>query len=192
MSRLLVSEFVTVDGVMEDPGGVEGFEHGGWAFQFERGAEGDRFKLDETLQAGSLLLGRVTYEGFAAAWPSRKDEAGFAEKMNAMPKHVVSSTLERAEWNNSRVLGSDLAAVSELKREAGGDILVAGSCRLVNGLAQQGLIDEYRLMVFPIILGSGKRLFTDTGKASALRLTSSKAAGECMILTYEPRAAAAG
>src|SRR5919206_3578766 len=107
MGRIVVSEFVTLDGVMEDPGGAEGFERGGWAFQFERGAEGDRFKLDEVMAAGALLLGRRTYEGFAAAWPGRTDDVGFAEKFNSMPKYVVSSTLTDAEWNNSHVLGDD-------------------------------------------------------------------------------------
>ncbi len=188
MSRLVVSEFVTVDGVMEDPGGAEDFEHGGWAFAFERGAEGDRFKLEETLNAGALLLGRVTYEGFAAAWPQRSDPIGFAEKMNSMPKYVVSSTLQDADWSNSTVLSGPIPeAVSALKRVPGEDILVAGSGLLVNTLLANELVDELRLMVFQVILGSGKRLFSESPSVTALRMTDSKPAGECTILVYEPK-----
>jgi dihydrofolate reductase len=191
MARVVVSEFVTVDGVMEDPGGAEGFERGGWAFQFERGPEGDRFKFDELMAGEILLLGRVTYEGFAKAWPSRKDEAGFADKMNGMPKRVASTTLKRADWSNSTVIEGDVAEdVSRLRAQPGGDILVAGSGQLVRTLMEHDLVDEYRLMVFPIVLGAGKRLFADAGRASALRLTDSKKAGDCLILTYEPVGAA--
>jgi dihydrofolate reductase len=192
MRRLVVSEFITVDGVIDDPGGAEGAEHGGWALRFDRGPDGDAFKLEEVKRAGTLLLGRRTYEGFAAAWPSRTDEVGFAEKMNSMPKVVVSSTLERPEWNNSRVLGGDLGeAVAELKREEGGEILVNGSGELVRALDEQGLIDEYRLMVFPVLLGAGKRLFADAGAQRALRLTQARRVGECLIVTYEPARAGA-
>jgi dihydrofolate reductase len=190
--RLVVSEFVTLDGVMEDPGGAEGFERGGWAFRFERGTEGDRFKLDELTAADALLLGRRTYEGFAAAWPGRTDETGFADKMNGMPKYVVSRTLERADWSNSTVLRGDLGEeVSRLKHEPGGDLLVAGSAQLVQALARDGLVDEYRLMVFPVLLGAGKRLFEDEGRTTALRLVSSLPAGETVILTFEPADASA-
>src|SRR6266516_3693413 len=129
MGRLVVTEFVSVDGVMEDPGGAEDFEHGGWSFQFDRGPEGDKFKLDETMESDALLLGRVTYQGFAEAWPSRTGE--FADKFNSMPKFVVSTTLEEAEWNNSRLIKGDVAdEVSNLKQEPGGDILVNGSGQL--------------------------------------------------------------
>src|ERR687888_1395829 len=110
MGRIVVTEFVSLDGVMEDPGGAEDYKHGGWTFEFNRGEEGDRFKLDELREAEAQLLGRVTYEGFAAAWPSRTDEAGFADKMNTMPKYVVSTTLSDPTWTNTTVLGGDLAA----------------------------------------------------------------------------------
>jgi dihydrofolate reductase len=178
MRKIIVSEFVTLDGVMEDPGGSEGFERGGWAFQFERGPEGDKFKLDELFASDALLLGRVTYQGFAAAWPSRKDEAGFADRMNNLPKYVVSTTLEQAEWNNSRLIkGNVVEEVSKLKAMPGGDILVAGSGQLVRALMEHDLVDEYRLMVFPVILGSGKRLFEDASKTSSLRLVEAKPVG---------------
>jgi dihydrofolate reductase len=184
MSKLVVSEFVTLDGVMEDPGGAEGFDRGGWAFQFERGPEGDKFKLDEVLAADALLLGRRTYEGFAAAWPSRTDEVGFAEKMNTMPKFVVSTTLEEAEWNNSTVIKGDVTEeISRLKQQPGGDILVAGSGELVQTLMQHDLVDELRLMVFPVLLGSGKRLFADGAGATAFKLVEVKPTGEVVTLT---------
>jgi dihydrofolate reductase len=186
MRKLVVSEFITVDGVIEDPGGAEGAERGGWAFRFDRGPEGDAFKLDELKQAGTLLLGRRTYEGFAAAWPSRTDDVGFAEKMNSIEKAVVSGALERLEWSNSRLLEGDLGeAVAGLKREAGGEILVNGSARLVRALEQQGLIDEYRLMVFPVVLGAGERLFAEEGTQRPLRLSGARQAGQCLIVTYE-------
>ncbi len=148
VGRIVVTEFVSLDGVMDDPGGSEGFEHGGWSFEINRGEEGDRFKLDEVLEAEAQLLGRVTYEGFAAAWPSITDEAGFAEKMNSMPKYVVSSTLEEPEWNNSTVLRGDVVEeVAKLKQEVDGVILIAGSARLVQALVEHDLVDELRLMV---------------------------------------------
>lgn len=186
MGRIIVSQFVTLDGVVEDPGGSEGFERGGWAFRFERGAEGDKFKLDELMASEALLLGRVTFEGFAQAWPSR--EGAFADKFNSMPKYVVSATLRDPEWNNTSVLESDLsAAVPRLKQEVDGDILVNGSVRLVGALADLGLVDEYRLMVFPTVLGAGMRLFGETTAAASLRLVDSQRAGETVILILEPR-----
>ena len=155
MGRIVVTEFVSLDGVMEDPGGAEGYKHGGWTFEFESGDEGNQFKLDETLEAEALLLGRVTYEGFAAAWPSMEDPVGFADKMNGMPKYVVSSTLKNPEWNNSTVLEGDLGeAVARLKQEIDGVILVGGSAQLVQSLVELDLVDEFRLMVFPVILRS--------------------------------------
>jgi dihydrofolate reductase len=184
MSRLVVSEFVTLDGVMEDPGGAEGFDRGGWAFQFERGPEGDKFKMDELMAADALLLGRKTYEGFAEAWPSRTDEAGFADKMNSMPKFVVSTSLAEAEWNNSTVIKGDVVQeVSRLKEQRGGDILVAGSGQLVQMLVQHDLVDELRLMVFPVLLGSGKRLFPDGAGTTAFTLVETKPTGEVVTLT---------
>jgi dihydrofolate reductase len=191
MSKLVVSEFVTLDGVIEDPGGAEEFERGGWAFQFDRGPDGDRFKLVELMSADALLLGRTTYEGFAAAWPSRSDEAGFAEKMNSMPKYVVSTTLTEPAWQNSTVVAGDLAEqVSALKDRHEGDLLVYGSGRLVQALFRDDLIDELRLMVFPLVLGSGKRLFDD-GPRVALRLVESKPSAAVVILTFA-RAETAG
>jgi dihydrofolate reductase len=188
MGKIVVSQFVSVDGVIEDPGGSEGWDRGGWAFEYDRGPEGDQFKVDEVMAADSLLLGRLTYEGFAEAWPSRTGE--FADKFNGMSKHVVSSTLEDLEWSNSAVIRpADLAGeVSRLREQPGGDVLVNGSARLVNALAEAGLVDEYRLMVFPVVLGGGKRLFAEGPAAIGLRLTESKPAGECLILVYEPAA----
>lgn len=185
MGRIVVTEFISLDGVIEDPGGAEGFEHGGWTFAIGRGPEGDRFKLQELEDAEAQLLGRVTYEGFAAAWPSMDDEAGFAEKMNSMPKYVFSSTLESAEWNNTTILSGDFAEeIGRLRREVEGSILVAGSATLVRGLIEHDLLDELRLMVFPVILGAGKRLFGASGKKS-LELAESKTVGAgVQILVY--------
>ncbi len=171
MGKLVVTEFITLDGVIEDPGGGETFDRGGWAFKFERGEEGDKFKLDETLDAEALLLGRVTYEGFAAAWPSMTDEVGFADKMNTMLKYVVSSTLRDLTWNNSARVDGDVAEeVANLKEQVGGDLLVAGSATLVRTLVDRDLVDELRLMVYPVVLGAGKRLFGDSTSAKAFRL----------------------
>jgi dihydrofolate reductase len=185
VGKVVVSQFVTLDGVMEDPGGAEGFDRGGWAFQFDRGPEGDKFKLDEAMESDALLLGRVTYQGFAEAWPSRTGE--FADKFNSMPKYVVSTTLKEAEWNNSTLITGDVAEeVARLRQQSGGDILVNGSAQLVQTLMEHDLVDEHRLMIFPVVLGSGKRLFNETSKAMALKLVDSKPAGECLILTYQP------
>src|SRR5262249_47522278 len=160
--KIVVSEFVTLDGVMEDPGGGEPFERGGWAFRFERGAEGDKFKLDELMAAEALLLGATTYRGFAAAWPDRTDEARFAEKMNGMPKYVVSTTVTGKEWANTTVIAGDIQGeIAMLGEREGGDLLVAGSCSLVQLLLANDLVDELRLMVFPVVLGAGRRLFEE-------------------------------
>jgi dihydrofolate reductase len=185
MGKVVVSEFITVDGVVDDPGGAEGFEHGGWAFKFNRGPTGDQFKLDEVMASNALLLGRVTYEGFAAAWPGRTDEVGFADKFNSMAKYVVTTTLHDPEWNNSTVLEGDLlSAVPRLKDELTGDILVNGSIQLVRALLVDDLVDELRLMVFPIVLGSGRKLFENGGHPISLRQLESTPAGETTILTY--------
>jgi dihydrofolate reductase len=189
MGKLVVSQFVTVDGVMEDPGGSEASGFGGWAFQFDRGPEGDQFKRDEVMKADALLLGRVTYQGFAAAWPSRTDEGGFADKMNGMPKYVVSTTLDKADWNNSTLIREDVAdQVAKLKQQPGGDLLVNGSRTLVHSLMEHDLVDEYRLMVFPVVLGGGRRLFEDGSRKTALRLTEARPVGRdgVLVLTYEP------
>jgi dihydrofolate reductase len=186
MGRIVVTEFVSLDGVMEDPGGAEDFKHGGWSFEISRGDEGDKFKLDEAFASDALLLGRKTYEGFADAWPSRDGE--FADKFNNMPKYVVSSTLKDPDWTNSTVLEGDLAgAVAEVKDKHDGDIVVHGSAQLAQSLIEEGLVDELRLMVFPVVLGSGKRFFGETSDKRPLKLTSSETVGDGVaILVYEP------
>jgi dihydrofolate reductase len=186
MGKIVVTEFVSMDGVIEDPGGSEDYEHGGWSFQLDRGEEGNKFKLDETMATDALLLGRVTYEGFADSWPSREGE--FADKFNNMPKFVVSTTLDKPEWNNSTVIRGNLAAeVGKLKEHFTKDVAVHGSAQLVNALKEQDLVDEYRLMVFPIVLGTGKRLFSDGGNLTPLKLSEAKQVGPdgVIILTYQ-------
>lgn len=191
MAEIVVTEFVSLDGVMEDPGGAESFKHGGWTFEIERGSDGDNFKLEETMDTDALLLGRVTYEGFAAAWPSREGE--FADKFNTMPKYVVSSTLESPEWENSTVLEGDVVdSVSRLRRELDGKIVVHGSAQLAQTLLEHDLVDELRLMVFPVVLGSGKRMFGETSDKKRLQLIDSRTVGDgVVILVYrrEPESA---
>jgi dihydrofolate reductase len=182
MGKLVVTEFVTLDGVMEDPGGAGEFDRGGWAFQFDRGPEGDRFKFDELMAADVQLLGRRTYEGFAAAWP-KMDDNDFGRKMNAMPKVVVSTTLEDPQWTNTTVI-RDAREVAALKERYEGDILVAGSAQLVQSLLELGLVDELRLMVFPVLLGAGKKLFADEASRSAFEVAEVRQAGDCSILTF--------
>ena len=186
MGRIIVTEFVSLDGVMEAPGGGENFKHAGWTFKIDRGQEGDQFKLDETRETEALLLGRVTYEGFATAWPSRKGE--FADKFNSMAKYVVSSTLEKPAWNNSTVLKGDVVEeVRMLRERLGGNIVVHGSAHLVQTLVEHDLVDELRLMVFPVVLGAGKRLFGDTSDKKPLQLVNSKMVGDGIaILIYQP------
>lgn len=186
MGRIVVTEFISLDGVVEAPGGGEDFRHGGWSFDISRGDEGDQFKLDETMSSEALLLGRVTYEGFAAAWPSRDGE--FADKFNQMPKYVVSSTLADPDWSNTTVLSGDVAEeVAELKQRHEGDVVVHGSPSLVQTLLESDLVDELRLMVFPVVLGSGKRLFGGTTDKKPLRLVDSKVVGDGVsILVYQP------
>ena len=185
MGRIVVTEFITLDGVSEDPGG-EGFERGGWAFQLERGEDGDRFKLDETLASDALLLGRTTYEGFAKAWPSREGE--FADLFNGLPKYVVSSTLSDPEWTNTTVIGLDDLAGLKDRHER--DIVVHGSITLAQELVRRGLVDELRLMVYPMVLGAGKRLFGGTDAQVKLELAESRPVGPdgVVILTYRPPA----
>jgi dihydrofolate reductase len=186
MGRIVVTEFISVDGVMEGPGGDNDFARGAWSFEFDRGEEGDKFKMDEVLDADGLLLGRRTYEGFAAAWPQR--EGDFADKFNEMPKYVVSSTLEDPDWNNSTVLKGDVVEeVSKLKQEVDGDLYVHGSAQLVQTLVENGLVDELRLMVFPVVLGTGIRLFADTTDKHTLRLKDSKTVGGdgVAVMVYE-------
>jgi dihydrofolate reductase len=188
VGRIVVTEFVSLDGVIEAPGGGEEFRHGGWSFEIERGPEGNQFKLDETLSSDALLLGRVTYEGFAAAWPSREGE--FADRFNTMPKYVVSSTLEKPEWNNSTVLKGDLVEeVTKVREKHERDVVVHGSAMLVRALIEHELVDELRLMVFPVVLGSGKRLFGETSDKKPLRLVDSKVVGDGVaILVYQKAA----
>ena len=187
MGKMVATEYVSLDGVVEAPGGGEDFRHAGWSFEIDRGPEGDKFKLDETLNSEALLLGRVTYEGFAAAWPSMEGEV--ADKLNAMPKYVVSSTLEEPlDWNNSSVLKGDVVEeVSRLRQSLRGDIVIHGSPQLVQTHLEHDLIDELRVMVFPVVLGTGKRLFGDTSDKKRLRLTDSRTVGDGIaILIYEP------
>jgi dihydrofolate reductase len=189
MGRIVVSEFVSLDGVMEDPGGAEGSPAGGWAFKFERGADGDRYKLDELMEAEAMLLGRVTYEGFARAWPTMDDEQGFAAKMNSMPKYVVSSSLQDASWENSTILrGDPVAEAAGLRAKIDGNILVAGSSSLVHALHDAGLIDEYRLMIYPTVLGSGKRLFRDGASPAGYEAVDVRPTGAVALMTLRPLA----
>ena len=172
--------------MIEAPGGGESFVHAGWTFKISRGEEGDQFKLDETRETEALLLGRVTYEGFAAAWPSRKGE--FADKFNSVPKYVVSSTMGAPAWNNSTVIKRDVVdEIRRLRQRLGGNIVVHGSAQLVQMLIAHDLVDELRLMIFPVVLGTGKRLFGDMSGKKPLRLVNSKTVGDGIaILIYEP------
>ena len=187
MGRIVVTEFVSLDGVMEDPGGSEHSKHGAWTFKFNRGEAGNKFKLDETLDAEAQLLGRVTYEGFAQAWPKRSGDP-FSGKFNSMPKYVISKTLRTADWNNSTILSGDvLDEVKKLKQRLKGDILVSGSARLVQTLIANDLVDQLNLMVFPVILGSGKRLFGDVNDLKTMQLVESRTVGDgVLILVYRP------
>ena len=187
MGRIVVTEFVSLDGVMEDPGGSEHSKHGAWTFKFNRGDEGNKFKLDEVNNAEVQLLGRVTYEGFAQAWPTRSGDP-FSDKFNSMPKYVVSSKLKKADWNNSTILKGDVVdEVSKLKQKVRGDILVSGSAKLVQTLIANDLVDQLNLMVFPVILGSGKRLFGETDDLKTLQLAESKTVGDGVaIMVYKP------
>jgi dihydrofolate reductase len=185
MGRIVVTEYVSLDGVMEAPGGGEDYKHAGWTFTFDRGDDGNQFKLDETLDSEALLLGRVTYQGFAAAWPSMEGE--FADKINSMPKYVVSSTLKDPGWNNSTVLsGGVVKEVSNLKERLGGNVVVHGSAQLVQALIEDDLVDELRLMIFPVVLGEGKRLFGEVSEMKRLTLKDSRNVGEGIaVLTFE-------
>jgi dihydrofolate reductase len=186
MGRIVVTEFVSLDGVIEDPGGAEDFKYGGWSFEFSRGEEGDKFKLEEALGTEALLLGRVTYDGFADAWPQREGE--FAEKFNSMPKYVVGTKANAARWTNTSVLeGDPVQAARRLREERTGDIVVHGSAQLAQTLFEHDLVDELRLMVFPVVLGDGKRLFDETSDKKTLRLIDSSVVGDGVaILVYEP------
>jgi dihydrofolate reductase len=185
MGRIVVTEFSSLDGVVEAPGG-EDFKYPNWSFAFDRGTDGDRFKLDEALGAEALLIGRRTYEGFAAAWPQYEGE--LADKYNAMPKYVFSRTLTDPAWNNTHVLAGDLAdEVTRLRREVAGDISVAGSIRLVQGLIEHDLVDELHLMTFPVLLGTGRRLFGATPDKQAWKLTEAASVGDGVLITVFER-----
>ena len=187
MGRIIVTEFISIDGVVEDPGGAGDYKHAGWSFEFNRGEEGEQFKLDETMASEALLLGRVTYEGFAEAWPTREGE--FADKFNTMPKYVVSSTLKDPEWTNSTVLDGDVVdETRKVRGEVDGDIVVHGSPTLVQTLLENDLVDELRLMVFPVVLGTGKRLFGETTDKKALKLVDSKVVGDGVAIQVYQRA----
>lgn len=176
MGKLVVTEFVSIDGIFEDPGGTEGYEQGAWTFEYDRGDEGNQFKLDELTEARAHLLGRVTYEGFAASWPSREGE--FADKLNNDPKYVVSTTLKNPTWQHTTVLGGNVAEeIARVKAATTGTVLVSGSGTLVATLLVHDLLDELRLMVFPTILGRGKRLFPDGIDRRKYRLLEAKTVG---------------
>lgn len=185
MGRIVVTEFVSLDGVMEDPGGAEDFKYGGWSFEFSRGDEGDKFKYDEVLDSEALLLGRVTYDGFADAWPERDGE--FADRFNNMPKYVVGSKADASRWTNVTVLDGDpVEAVRRVRDEHSGNIYVHGSCQLAHTLFEHDLVDQLNLMVFPVVLGTGKRIFGETSDKKKLQLVDSKVVGDGVaILVYE-------
>jgi dihydrofolate reductase len=190
MGKIVATEFISLDGVIEDPGGSEDYVHGGWTFEIDRGDEGNQFKLGELMEAEAQLLGRVTYEGFAAAWPEREGDpqmGDFAKKMNTMPKYVYSTTLTSADWQNTTILSGDLATdIARVKDEIAGDVLIAGSAQLVQDLIAADLLDELRLMLFPVILGGGKRLFAEDGRKVPLTFSDARTVGAgVQILTYE-------
>ena len=185
MGQLVVTEFVSIDGVFEDPGGAESYEHGGWTFEYDRGADGNQYKLDELMTAEIQLFGRITYDGFAKAWPSREGE--FADKINQGRKYVVSTTLKDPEWENTTVISGDVAkGIAQLKAETQGQILVAGSATLVGTLLAYDLVDELRLMVFPTVLGRGRRVFPDGIDRLKFRLVETRPVGPdgVLVLTY--------
>ena len=185
MRKIIVSEFITLDGVFSDPGGAEGTKNGGWSFPFWH-EDIAKFKFEELFAGDALLLGRRTYDGFAAAWPAMADDAGFADRMNSIPKYVVTQSDAGLTWNNSQSIRDDAAQkVTELKQAAGQDILVFGSGQLVNFLTGHGLVDEFRLLVYPVVLGDGQRLFSGEGKRT-LRLAETRPFPTgVVLLSYE-------
>src|SRR5436189_5210476 len=186
MRKIIVSEYVTLDGVMEDPGGAEGFKHGGWSFGYG-GAEQQQYKFEELFACDALLLGRRTYEGFAAAWPNMPGTGAYGERMNSLPKYVASMSLTEVTWNATLIKGDLAEELSRLKQEAGQDVLIFGSGELVRTLHERDLIDEYRLMIFPLVLGSGKRLFSGGNEKKVLKLVETRTLGSgVVLLTYQP------
>jgi len=187
VGRIVVTEYISVDGVVEAPSGTEDFERVGWTDAFSRGPEGEKFKVDETMASDALLLGRGTYDGFAPVWPHYEGE--FADKFNSMPKYVVSSTLESPEWNNTTVLRGDiLEEVKKLKQQYQGDIAVHGSPQLAQTLIEHDLVDALHLQVYPVIVGAGKRLFDKTSATKRLRLVEARTVGDVHLLIYEKAA----
>ena len=184
MGRIVVTEYISVDGIVEAPSGTEPFERVGWTDDFSRGPDGDKFKLDETMAADALLLGRVTYDGFAPVWPQYEGE--FADKFNTMPKYVISKTLSNPEWNNTTVLSGDLVdEVTKLKQRFEGDIVVHGSPQLAQALIELDFVDALHLQVYPVIVGAGKRLFSETSTTMRLRLAEARTVGDVHLLNYE-------
>jgi dihydrofolate reductase len=176
MGKVAVTEFVSIDGVFEDPGGAEDFEYGGWTFEYDRGDDGDKFKLDEVMEAEVNLLGRKTYESFAEAWPKR--EGPFADRINEARKVLVSTTVEDPGWENVEVISENVPdELAKLRHETDGVILVAGSGEVVKTLLENDLVDELRLMVFPTVLGKGRRLFPDGVGRLNLKLAEAKTVG---------------
>jgi dihydrofolate reductase len=192
MRNVVVTEFITLDGVFEDPGGSEQTEHGGWSFKFWSDESG-KYKSDELVASDAMLLGRVTYEGFAAAWPEMTDESGFADRMNGLPKYVASRTLDKLEWQNSHLIEGDVVeAVSALKQQDGQNILVHGSGELANTLLRAGLVDELRFLVSPIVLGSGRRFFEEGSPPKVMELAEAVSLDTGVLaLTYRPQREAA-
>ena len=180
--KIVVTEYISLDGVIEDPAGMENSGLGNWTGPFSRGPEGDRFKLEELLTADCLIFGRATYDAFASYWPHAKDETGMADRMNRLPKYVASSTLKQATWGESTIWNGDIvSAAKALKADGYGEALIYGSASVVHQLASAGLVDEYRLMVYPTILGAGKRLYPDAA-ASQLQLAECRQFGGGIVL----------
>lgn len=185
MGRIIITEFISMDGVMEAPGGDDGFVRGQWTFEFDRGERADKFKHDETMNAHALLLGRRTYSGFSQAWP--KMQGAFADRFNTMPKYVVSSTLSDPDWGETTVITGDVEGeIAQLKESLDGDLIVHGSRQLAQTLIEAGLADQLNLMVFPVVLGVGTKLFADSEDSKKWRLASSETSGEgILLLVYE-------
>lgn len=185
--RIIVTEYISLDGVIEDPVGMEKSGLGNWTGPFSRGPEGDRFKLEELFAADRLVFGRRTYDAFAAAWPHMKDEAGFADRMNTVPKIVATNSFDNAAWGETEVWKGDIAATAKAFRVEGtGIALIYGSASVVHQLAAAGLIDEYRLMVYPVILGAGKRLYPDGARSTLTLVENKQFGGGIVLLRYQP------
>jgi len=186
MRKIIVSEYLTLDGVIEDPGGGDKSKYGGWSSQFWN-EQAMKFKYDELFTCDALLLGRVTYDGFAKAWPAMKDTGDFGERMNGIAKYVVSTTLKSAKWNNSTIINDKVVEkIEALKEQPGKDILVEGSSELVQTLMQDDLVDEFRLIIHPIVVGGGKRLFGEGSDLKVLKLSDTKPfSSGIVVLTYQ-------